>query len=423
MRKQLVRTLLSTGVLLALGACSSSDNGGVGEGGAGGGGGTSATNQVEIYSWWISSGEAEALQALIDVNSDKYPNDRVFNAAKDSGDATRAELLTKIDEGTPPDLFQGNAYDLSNFVATRPDSLEPLDSLMADEGLDTAIIPKILEDVTVNGNIYAMPVNIHRENTLFYNVQIFSDNHLTPPTTVAEFLDVCATLKAAGITPVATGYQGWILRIMFNSLAMGSMGADAFNNYMAGGTRDDAAFGKAVDLMDNVLTNYVNTDAGDTDFGWTQAADAVYNGEAAMFFHGDWAKAYFEQLGWVPGTDFGVMGAPGATEMFWYGVDTFSMPKSGPNPDGAKRFLSTVGSKEGQVAFNKIKGSSPIRLDVPLSELDSEGRKTLQALQDATYLTFALNRGVWDDAWLTFATVRDKIAVMQVYADNVPPTK
>jgi len=96
------------------------------------------------------------------------------------------------------------------------------------------MLPDVINDVKVDGRIYAMPVNIHRENALFYNKQIFADHHLTPPTTLAEFLTVCATLKAAGITPVATAYQGWILRIMFNSLAMGSMGTDAFHGFILG---------------------------------------------------------------------------------------------------------------------------------------------------------------------------------------------
>ena len=41
-------------------------------------------------------------------------------------------------------------------------------------------------------------------------------------------------------------------------LAMGSMGADAFNAYMAGGPRDDAALSAAIDVFGDVLANYVN---------------------------------------------------------------------------------------------------------------------------------------------------------------------
>ena len=80
-------------------------------------------------------------------------------------------------------------------------------------------------------------------------------------------MSVCAALKAGGVTPIAVVNQGWILRILFNSLAMGQMGSAAFHDFMAGGPRDDAALMAAIDFFDNVLTNYVNTNAGDSTLG------------------------------------------------------------------------------------------------------------------------------------------------------------
>jgi glucose/mannose transport system substrate-binding protein len=265
-----------------------------------------------------------------------------------------------------------------------------------------------------------MPVNMHRENALFYNKQIFADNDLEPPTTVAEFFEVCEALKAAGVTPVATSYQGWIQRIMFNSLAMGVMGAQEFGDqWNARKPLDQAALGDAIDNLDRVLTDYANQPA-DMDFGWTQAADMVHDGEAAMFFHGDWAKGYFVQLGWTPNTDFGVVGAPGAADMFWYGVDVFALPTGAPHADAARDFLSTVASIDGQVGFNRIKGSSPMRLDVPSSRLDDMGKDVLADLQGAAVRSVVRNKDAWDTALSAHAMDRDKDALIQAYLDNPP---
>lgn len=382
--------------------------------------GSGQVEQVEIFSWWTAPGEAEALQALVDVNKTRHPGDGVFNAAIASGNEARGELADRLAAGDPPDLFQQNARDIPAFLEQNPDSLQPLDELFAAQGLNAAVPPDVIEQVTFNGKIYAMPVNIHRENALFYNKQIFSENHLNPPTTFGDFLAVCAKLKAAGVTPVATSYQGWILRILFNSLAMGSMGADAYHDFMAGGARDDAALLAAIDVFGDVLDNYVNEDAGNADFGWTNAAEAVFDGKAAMFLHGDWAKGYYLHLGWTPGIDFGVLGAPSASNLFWYGVDTFSLPVGAPNPVGADDFLSTIGSLEGQVAFNKLKGSTPVRPDVPRARLDSEGRATLDDFQNATYRMAVVNKDAWDTAMLQFAMTRDKDALFQAYVDNPP---
>ncbi|MFZ5896905.1 MAG: ABC transporter substrate-binding protein [Myxococcota bacterium] len=416
-RNLLQSTLLCVGVLLGAVACGSSDDANPSDGA----GGTGTTQQnVEIFSWWVAPGEAEAFQALVDLNKTLHPKVRVYNAAAESGSDARAKLAQRLTDNQPPDLFQQNAHDIASFLQNRPGSLQSLDQFLATQGLSTVIQPDVLKDVTVDGHVYGMPVNIHRENSFFYNKQIFQENNVTPPTTTAEFLAACATLKAAGITPVATAHQGWILRIMFNTLAMGSMGADKFQAFMTGGTRDDVAFKAAIDLFDDVLTNYVNANAGDENFGWTNAAELVSSGKAAMFMHGDWAKGYYGQLGWTPGVDFGVIGAPGASEMFWYGVDVFSMPIGANNSAGAFDFLQTIGTLQGQVAFNKIKGSTPVRPDVPKSQLDSEGRATLDDFVNAKYRTFVVNQDAWDNAMLAFAQDHDKAALFQAYVDHPP---
>jgi glucose/mannose transport system substrate-binding protein len=387
--------------------------------GTGGMGGTTQTT-IELFSWWIAPGEAEALQSLIDLNKTNHPDERIFNAGAVSGMDNRAILAQRLAANNPPDLFQQNAHDLRTFLAANPGSLAPLDDFFTAQGLNSVVLPEILADVTVDGHVYSMPVNIHRENTLFYNKQIFAANNLQPPTSASELMQACATLRAAGITPIATAYQGWILRIMFNEIAMGSMGADAFHAYMTGGPRDDAALMAAIDMFADVMTNDINATAGNTDFGWTNAADEVAAGRAAMFLHGDWAKGYYEQLGWSPGVDFGVVGAPGAADLFWYGVDVFSLPAGAPHTAAAKDFLATTGSIAGQVGFSKLKGSSPIRTDVPLNQLDSEGRATLIDLMNARYRMLVVNYDAWDNAFLAFATNHDKAALFQAYVDNPP---
>jgi len=400
--------------------------------GTGGAGGAIADRKVEIFSWWIAPGEAEALQALVDVNKVAYPHDRIFNQAAVSGDGARAELVTRFSAGNQvPDLFQQNAADLPAFAAANPNRLEDLTAFFAEKGLNnatTGVFPDLLKNVKVGTQILAMPVNVHRENALFYNKQIFTAKGITPPTSWADFLTACAALKTAGVTPIATGSQGWILRIMFNSIAMGSMGSAKFETFMTttGSVAAQATdFKAAIDAFANVLNNYVQiTDGFVADVGWTQAADLVHSGGAAMFFHGDWAKGYYVQLGWTPGVDFGVVGAPGAATTFWYGMDTFSLPVGALQKDGAMDFLTTIGSDKGQTEFNKLKGSSPVLQNITMANLDAEGRKTFDDLRTSTSRLAVVGKNAYDDAALAFAkSARDdaaKLAFYNVYLTSPP---
>jgi glucose/mannose transport system substrate-binding protein len=203
---------------------------------------------------------------------------------------------------------------------------------------------------------------------------------------------------------------------------MGVMGIDAYHGYFTGQRSGDVvALRRAIDVYAEVVENYVNPDAGDDGFGWTSAAQAVFNGDAAMLLHGDWSKGYFVQLGWNGDTDFGVVGAPGAASMFLYGVDAFTLAAGARNDAGARSFLLTVASPEGQVAFNRIKGSSPIRPDVPREELDSLGRETLSDLEHARIRMLVRSRPIWEDSLAAFTRDHNREKLLRAFLDN-PPT-
>jgi glucose/mannose transport system substrate-binding protein len=419
-RIALLGALGTLGLVSACGSDSKSSGGNAGSAGTSGGGGQTS-QQVEIISWWTTPGTAEALQAVVDVYKADHPDGRIYNAAAADGTTARAILDQRLTDSDPPDIAQYNANNLGALLADHPGALASLDTLIDDLAIRDKIVPEVLANVTIGGKIVAMPVNVHRENAVFYNKQIFEDNNLTPPTTFEEFLTVCETLKAAGVTPIATSYRGWIQRIMFNTIVMGKLGTPQFVKLIEGTLAfDDPTVTAAVDDYTMILENYINADAGGADFSWTQAADAVFNGDAAMLIHGDWAKGYFDQAGWTPGTDFGVFGAPGASNMFWYGVDVFAMMADAPNEQGALDFLTSVASIEGQVAFNSIKGSSPMRLDVPSADLDEVGADTLNDLKNADVRMLVQTGDVWDTALGVYAVDRDRAALATAFAATFP---
>lgn len=78
---------------------------------------------------------------------------------------------------------------------------------------------------------------------------------------------------------------------------------------------------------------------------------------------GDWTHGYFQSLGLEAGEDYGWTPAPGTGGSFTIVSDAFVLPENAPHRDAAVAWLEVIGSREGQDAFNPIKGSIPARSD------------------------------------------------------------
>src|SRR5689334_6498497 len=61
---------------------------------------------LELYSWWTNPGESDALKALLDVFSKKYPDTKITNAAVANISEAQAQLRDRMTERKPPDTFQ-----------------------------------------------------------------------------------------------------------------------------------------------------------------------------------------------------------------------------------------------------------------------------------------------------------------------------
>ena len=85
-----------------------------------------------------------------------------------------------------------------------------------------------------------------------------------------------------------------------------------------------------------------------------------------------------------------------------------------------REFLETVASPAGQVAFNRLKGSSPIRSDVPRGDLDALGRETLDRLEHAKIRMLVRSRPSWEDALTAFARDRDRAKLLRAFTDAPP---
>ncbi|GAB4457326.1 MAG: hypothetical protein Kow0070_09160 [Anaerolineales bacterium] len=219
-------------------------------------------SKVEVFSWWTGGGEAAGLEAMIKVFNAKYPNIEFINAAVAGGAGTnaRAVLATRLQAGDPPDSWQGHAGQelIGTYVAGN--QIKPLNDLYQSEGWLAVMPQTLIPLISDNGNIYSVPVNIHRANVLWYNPSVLEANGVSVPTTMDEWFAAMDTLQAAGVTPLALGEQ-WTKMHLMETVLLGTLGPDKYNGLWTGATDwGSAEVTKALENYQKVLT-YANSDS------------------------------------------------------------------------------------------------------------------------------------------------------------------
>lgn len=320
--------------------------------------------KVEIFSWWTGGGEEEGLKAIYKVLERNNPGIEIINATVAGGAGTNAKTALKIRmvNGNPPDSFQvhGGAELIDTYVKTG--MMEPITGLLNDWGVKDKFNQQILDMCSYKGQIYSIPVNVHRGNVLWYNKAILARHHIRVPQTMSEFLEACRKLNQAGVIALALADKNkWEATHLFEDILASYLGTAKYNGLWNRKTSfKDPGVKQALDTFVELM-QYVNPDHAA--LTWQDTTKMLYDGKAAFNVMGDWAEGYLKTLGWTPGKQFGYLPVPGTQGSFMVITDTFGLPKGAPHRRGAVTWLKTLASVGGQDAFNPIKGSIPSRLD------------------------------------------------------------
>ncbi|GAP15518.1 carbohydrate ABC transporter substrate-binding protein, CUT1 family [Longilinea arvoryzae] len=334
-----------------------------------------AKKQVEVFSWWVGPGEADGLAAMVKVFNAKYPDITFVNAAVAGGAGTNAKavLATRLAANDPPDSWQAHAGQetIANYVAAG--QVAPLDDLFKTTGLNDVLPKTLLPLISKDGHPYSVPVNIHRSNVLWYNPKVLAAAGVTanPKTdfkTWDDFFAVCDVIKAAGKTCLSLGAP-WTAIHLFENVMIGTIGADKWSGLWTTPPTTDWAGADVTKGLANFAKalSYTNADAS-TLSDWQPASKMVSDGDAAFNIMGDWAYGYFANpapngLALKPHTDFDWAVSPGTYGVFNFLSDSFVMPSKAKHPEETTAWLTVAASKEGQEAFNPLKGSICARTD------------------------------------------------------------
>ena len=356
----LVLVLILSAVLVACGGDDEEDEAGTGD--------------LEIFSWWTSGGEVEALQAVYDIFSEKYPDVTIDNAAlaqgQGQGGNMKALLETRMLGDEPPDSFQvhlGRELIDSHVVADR---MEDLDFLYEEEGLYDVFPEDVIAIASYEGKPYSVPVNIHRSNVMWYRPSRLAEVGVTePPATWDEFFQVAEKLKAAGIPSLAIAEQGsggGFAGHVLENILVSVLGPEKYRGLFDGSTGwDDAGVTESLEIL-NKIYDYANPDYASTSWGDINDRFVADDGPAMMVM-GDWTHGVLMSKG------FKITTGPWPRVLkacSWCFPTRSACPRVRPTVATLSHSCAIIGSKEGQDAFNPIKGSIPARTDGDRSKYD-----------------------------------------------------
>jgi glucose/mannose transport system substrate-binding protein len=293
----------------------------------------------------------------------------------------RVVLQGRIAAGLPPDTFQtlGGA-ELKAYVDGGV--LEPLDDLWAELGYADVIPGPLASAVTIDGHPYVVPLNMHIQNILYYNMALFEELAIEPPTTFEELLAACQTIEGANpdMTCLALGSkEKWGDAFVFDSILLELGGPEYYVQFHKGeiDVATDEIYRTALENFQQ-LAPHVNEDHAA--LTWDQSVAKVGAGEAAMVLMGTWAiGAFTKGSGWEPGVDFGAVTFPQQPErILLFHPDAYGLTVGSPHPETTKEWLGVVASPELQIPTDVTQGGLFARTDIDPTEFPDPIRQELQ---------------------------------------------
>ncbi len=345
---------------------------------------------ISIVHYYSSSLGQATMTSLFTTFEAAHPEYKIVDNSAGHEDF-KTQILVTIAGNNPPDIFSYWAGARTQFVVDAG-RLMPLTDFWNENNLDDIIPPGVKSAAVYNGEVYNIPMNVHIVG-FFYNPKVMADAGITEmPATWDEFLAMCETLKAAGVTPIALGsLNRWPAQFWFDYMVSYTAGADYRQKLMAGeAAYNDPEVATAMETWKSLVdAGYFVPDANAYD--WTDAADQVANGQAAMTLMGTFITGYWDGNGLVPGEDYDFFPFPVINPdlpVVTHGtVDGWAVPASAANPDGAKALLLHMLSPESQATWALGQGALAAVSNVDTSIYSPVMKKASDYLAQVQFLS------------------------------------
>jgi raffinose/stachyose/melibiose transport system substrate-binding protein len=279
--------------------------------------GASAAPGTGAATYWSLSGPPgqPIRQAAVDRFNAANPTSKI-TATFYQNDPFKQKIRTAIGAGEGPTMIWGwGGGGLKSYVEAN--QVEDLtDWFSQNAAVKDKIFPSAFGAGTVNGKIYAMPVETVQPIILYYNKKVFDKVGVQPPQSWGDIMDLVPKFNAAKVAPFSlAGQSRWTNMMWLELLLDRTAGSDVFNNVFAGKAgswSDPAVLDMLTKIQDLVKAN------GFVKGFSSVVADAnadqalLYTGRAAMMLHGSWSYGIQKDKGgsFVKDGNLGYMNFP-----------------------------------------------------------------------------------------------------------------
>ncbi|MEV7867381.1 extracellular solute-binding protein [Streptomyces sp. NPDC088124] len=312
--------------------------------------------------------QQKPVEELLAAYRKSHPDD-TFATSFAPTDQVQTVVRTQLAGGNAPDvhvLFPGSGSAMSMVELAKAGLLTDLSAQKWTQG-----IPKNFDAAyRYEGKTYLYSAGSSVIGAI-YNKKTFAKAGVQPPTTWAELLDVCATLKAKGIVPIALGAQTpWVTQLITYALVPNAVYATTpgFDADMAAGrtTFADSGWADALGKYKELQTKgFFNDNPNGTTF--EQQASLVASGKAAMAVQVSAVLSTFRDATRTP-DDLAMFPFPGGDNaaQLWIPagiVVGLGVAAHAKNPDKAKAFVDFLGRQENINAWATAVSAIPFQRD------------------------------------------------------------
>ncbi|KAA1427339.1 ABC transporter substrate-binding protein [Nocardioides antri] len=177
------------------------------------------------------------------------------------------EIRTQVQSGDPPDIALFPQPGLVTDLADTGDAL-PLNDLIDTGAVEDHIIPGFLDSVTVDDNVYAVPVRMAAKSLVWYPVPEFEEAGYQVPETWADLEALQEQMRSDGETPWCLGAEsgadtGWVYTDWVEDILLRTAGPDVYDDWTSHEIPfDDDAVVEAIEQFGEIIQTEGNVSGG-----------------------------------------------------------------------------------------------------------------------------------------------------------------